>query len=157
MVSRPSSVPSSHSIGTRSRNRVSWAARRACSSGVNGAAVNPSRRSRTSSRADSNARTSPAIAAAIAGDVQAFESARDEVRERLDGFTAAPFTPEEQARRAAQLTRFLELVPVEWDHGTEDGRLTVPFEMQEMTAFIDAAQSALDDLEPELDQRDPRP
>ena len=94
-------------------------------------------------------------AAAIRGDVRGFEAARDDVREHLDGFTAAPFTPEEQARRAAQLTRFLELVPVEWDHGTEDGRLTVPFEMQEMTAFIDAAQSAVDDLEPELDQRDP--
>ena len=93
--------------------------------------------------------------AAIRGDTEAFEQARDDVRERLDGFTAAPFTPEEQARRAAQLTRFLELVPVEWDHGTEDGNLTVPFEMQEMTAFIDAAQSAVDDLEPELDQRDP--
>ena len=94
-------------------------------------------------------------AAAIAGDRKKFATATDDVRASLDGFTAAPFTPEEQARRAAQLTRFLELVPVEWDHGTEDGRLTVPFEMQEMTAFIDAAQSAVDDLEPVLDERDP--
>ncbi len=46
-------------------------------------------------------------------------------------------------------------MPVEWDHGTEDGRLTVPFEMQEMLAFVDGAQAALDDLEPELDERDP--
>ena len=93
--------------------------------------------------------------AATAGDRQGFTAARDEVKERLDGFTAAPFTPEEQARRAAQLTTFLDLVSVEWDHGTEDGRLTVPFEMQEMLAFIDGAQAALDDLEPELDRRDP--
>ncbi len=92
---------------------------------------------------------------ATAGDAQGFAAATREVRERLDGFTAAPFTPEEQARRAAQLTRFLELVPVEWDHGTEDGRLTVPFEMQEMLAFTDGAQAALDDLEPVLDERDP--
>jgi high-affinity iron transporter len=93
--------------------------------------------------------------AALTGNASGFSAAAAEVRERLDGFTAAPFTPDEQARRAAQLTTFLDLVPVEWDHGTEDGRLTVPFEMQEMLAFVDGAQAALDDLEPELDERDP--
>ena len=40
----------------------------------------------------------------------------------LDGFTAAPFTPEEQSRRAHQLTRFLDLIPVEYDRGTERRR-----------------------------------
>ena len=51
--------------------------------------------------------------AAVAGDPTEYRQARDEVLETLDGFTAAPFTPAEQARRAAQLTRFLELLPTE--------------------------------------------
>ena len=33
--------------------------------------------------------------------------------------------------------------------------MTIPFELQEMLAFIDGAEAALDDLEPELDERDP--
>ena len=33
--------------------------------------------------------------------------------------------------------------------------MTIPFELQEMLAFIDAADSALTDLEGELDERDP--
>ena len=38
-------------------------------------------------------------------------------RRALDGFTAAPFTAEEAARRAQQLLRFLALVPVEYGRG----------------------------------------
>jgi high-affinity iron transporter len=94
--------------------------------------------------------------AAIAEDAAAFKRARDRVLADLDGFTAAPFTPEEEARRAQQLIRFLDLVPIEYDHGTEDGHVTIPFELSgEMLAFIDAARSALDDLAGPLDERDP--
>ena len=93
--------------------------------------------------------------AAVAGDEQGFQDANEAVRSDLDGFVAAPFTQEEQARRAAQLTRFLDLVPIEYDDGTEDGRVTIPFELQEGVAFIDGAQDALDDLEPALAERDP--
>ena len=93
--------------------------------------------------------------AAVAGDEQGFEDANEAVRSDFDGFVAAPFTQEEQARRAAQLTRFLDLVPIEYDDGTEDGRVTIPFELQEGVAFIDGAQDALDDLEPALAERDP--
>ena len=93
-------------------------------------------------------------AARGAGGV-AFEDARERVLAVLDGFTAAPFTAAEQARRASQLTRFLDLVPIEYDDGTEDGRVTIPFELQEAVAFIDAAQASFDDLEPELQERDP--
>ncbi len=46
-------------------------------------------------------------------------------RRPLDGFVAAPFTRAEQARRAAQLVRFLDLVPIEYDRGTDDGRVTL--------------------------------
>ena len=96
------------------------------------------------------------VDAAGDADPGRFAAATQAVEKRLDGFTAAPFTPEEQARRAAQLTRFVDLIPVEYDHGTEDGRVTIPFELQEMLAFIDAADSALTDLEGELDERDPQ-
>ena len=73
----------------------------------------------------------------------------------LDGFTAAPFTAEEQARRAGQLTRFIELIPVDYDHGIDDGKVTSQFEIQESMAFADAAVSAFSDLEEELAKRNP--
>ena len=47
-------------------------------------------------------------------------------------------------------------MPIEYDDGTEDGRVTIPFELQEAVAFIDGAQAAFDDLEPVLDERDPQ-
>jgi len=73
----------------------------------------------------------------------------------LDHFTAAPFTAEEQARRAQQLIRFLDLIPVEYDHGVSGTEVTTPFEITEGIAFVDAAQSALNDLSPELEKLDP--
>ncbi len=93
--------------------------------------------------------------AAIAGDERAFAEAREAIESDLDGFVAAPFTPEEEARRAAQLTRFLDLVPIEYDDGTDDGQVTIPFELQEAVAFIDGASDALADLEGRLDRTDP--
>ena len=59
----------------------------------------------------------------------------------LEGFRAAPLGPEEQIRRAGQLQRFLELVPIEYDRGVEDGRVTLDFEIQEAITFRDAASS----------------
>ena len=94
--------------------------------------------------------------AARRGDSQGFRAARTQVSDALDGFTAAPFTREEQARRAGQLVRFLDLVPIEYDRGTEEGRVTVDFEIQEAVAFQEGAASAFSDLEGELSQRDAR-
>ena len=48
--------------------------------------------------------------------------------------TASPplrFTPDEQVRRAQQLIRFLDLIPIEYDRGTDDGEVTLDFEIQE--------------------------
>ncbi|MGE4428631.1 MAG: FTR1 family protein [Solirubrobacteraceae bacterium] len=94
------------------------------------------------------------VADAVAGrfadagrDAKAFEAA-------LDGFVAAPFTPEEQARRASQLLRFVELVPIEYRDGTEDGRVTVDFEMQEAKAFVEGADAAFADIGDALRRRD---
>ena len=84
-----------------------------------------------------------------------FLSVRNDAMEVLDGFVAAPFTAEEQARRAAQLVRFLDLIPVEYRDGVDDGRVTIPFEIQEGIAFQEGAVSAFGDLEAELRERDP--
>ncbi|HKH41626.1 MAG TPA: FTR1 family protein [Solirubrobacterales bacterium] len=93
--------------------------------------------------------------AARTGQAADFFRARNEAIAILDGFTAAPFTTEEQARRANQLTRFLELVPVEYDHGTEGERVTIPFEIQEAIAFVEGARSAFGDLDSALSERNP--
>ncbi|MGH2990036.1 MAG: FTR1 family iron permease, partial [Solirubrobacterales bacterium] len=93
-------------------------------------------------------------ASAATGEARAFRRDRARALRALDGFTAAPFTPEEQARRANQLIRFLDLVPIEYDDGTEEDRVTIPFELQEAVAFMEGAQSAFNDLESTLQERD---
>jgi high-affinity iron transporter len=74
----------------------------------------------------------------------------------LEGFRAVALSPEERLRRAGQLQRFLELVPIEYDRGVEDGRVTLDFEVQEAITFRDAASAALVDLVPFLLRRDPQ-
>lgn len=93
-------------------------------------------------------------AAALDGDRGGFEAARKRVEADLEGFVAAPLTPEEQVNRAAQLIRFLDLVPKEFDKGTADDRVTIPFEIQEAVAFMDGVETAFADLEPALLERD---
>jgi high-affinity iron transporter len=92
---------------------------------------------------------------ALRGDERGFAAARKQVSRALDGFTAAPFTAEEQARRAGQLIRFVQLIPVDYGHGTDDGKVTSQFEIQESKAFADAAASAFSDLEEDLTKRKP--
>ncbi|MEX2105849.1 MAG: FTR1 family protein [Solirubrobacterales bacterium] len=94
-------------------------------------------------------------AAGASSDRGGFEAARERVEADLEGFTAAPLTPDEQVNRASQLTRFLDLVPKEYDKGTADGRVTIPFEVQEGVAFMDGVEAAFSDLEPVLLERDP--
>jgi high-affinity iron transporter len=92
---------------------------------------------------------------ALRGDRDAYAAARRQVARSLDGFTAAPFTAEEQARRAGQLIRFVELIPGDYGRGVADGKVTKQFEIQESMAFADAAVSAFSDLEEDLTKRDP--
>ena len=94
-------------------------------------------------------------AAAESGDRQAATTARAEIDQALDGFTAAPFTAAESARRAQQLLRFIALVPVEYGRGVKDHRVTKDFEIQEAIAFGTAADAAFDDLRDQLAKRDP--
>jgi high-affinity iron transporter len=92
-------------------------------------------------------------ATALAGG-SSFTAARAAAVGALEGFTAAPFTPEEAARRAQQLLRFLALVPVEYGRGVRDRRVTLDFEVQEAVAFRTGAQSAFADLRDQLAKRD---
>jgi high-affinity iron transporter len=93
------------------------------------------------------AATAQARAAFAAGDTE-------RAAEALEGFTAAPFTPDEAARRAQQLLRFLALVPVEYGRGVDDTRVTLDFEIQEAVAFRTGAAAAFADLRDQLAKRD---
>jgi high-affinity iron transporter len=91
-------------------------------------------------------------AAAVGG--RNLTSARKRAAATLEGFTAAPLTGGEAARRAQQLLRFLALVPVEYERGVSDGRVTKDFEIQEAVAFQGGARAALADLHDRLAKRD---
>jgi high-affinity iron transporter len=95
-----------------------------------------------------------AARAAAGGDTTAYRAARVEIDRALSGFTAAPLTAEEAARRAQQLLRFLALVPVEYDRGVSDTRVTLDFEVQEAVAFRTGAEAAFVDLQQQLSKRD---
>ena len=92
--------------------------------------------------------------AAITSDADAYTSARAEVDAALAGFRAAPLSPAEAARRAGQLTRFLTLVPVEYERGVRDGQISNDIEIQEALTFQAGAVAAFRDLESLLSARD---
>jgi high-affinity iron transporter len=91
---------------------------------------------------------------ALGDDLAAFSAARDRAAAALEGFTAAPFTAEEAARRAQQLLRFLALVPVEYGRGVKDTTVHLDFEIQEAAAFHTGASAAFADLRDQLAKRD---
>lgn len=93
--------------------------------------------------------------AVASGDLKAAEAERAAIDKALDGFVAAPFTAKEEARRAQQLFRFLELVPFEYERGVRDGKVTVDFEIQEAVGFRNGAEAAFGDLKGKLQRRDP--
>lgn len=78
-----------------------------------------------------------------------------QVEESLRGFRAAPLTPEEEARRAGQLLRYLSLVPLEYGRGVNGTQVMHDFEIQEAITFHAGAQAAFSDLQAVLEQRDP--
>jgi high-affinity iron transporter len=91
---------------------------------------------------------------AAAGDAGGYRAARARLGAALAGFTAAPFTAKESARRAQQLLRFLALVPVEYARGVKGTRVTLDFEIQEAVAFRTGAAAAFADLQSQLARRD---
>lgn len=93
------------------------------------------------------------VTAATNGDE--LDGALARIHESLLDFRAAPLSPEEQARRAGQLLRYVELVAVEYGRGISDGRVTKQFEIQEAVTFHEAAQAAFTDLRDLLSATDP--
>jgi high-affinity iron transporter len=89
-------------------------------------------------------------------DARDLGPALDAAGRALEGFTAAPFTPQEAARRAQQLLQFLELVPVEYGRGVKGTNVTKDFEITEAVAFRTGAVGAFADLRDQLAKRDPR-
>lgn len=91
--------------------------------------------------------------------LQADEAARQQLGQQLQAtvhsFRAAPLSPTEQARRAGQMLRFLNLVPVEYGRGVTDGAVLIEFEVQEAVSFMSGAQAAFADLRLTLAQIDP--
>ena len=72
----------------------------------------------------------------------------------LEGFAAAPLSPDEAVRRSGQLLRFLELVSVEYGRGVDARHVNLEFEIQEAVAFRNGAVAAFADLRPALGRRD---
>lgn len=80
----------------------------------------------------------------------------DSISALLENFRAAPLSPAEQNRRADQLLRYLNLVPVEYERGVSNGQVTKQFEIQEAVTFHEAAQAAFDDLRDLLNASHPQ-
>lgn len=78
---------------------------------------------------------------------QAVTAASAAVTAALEGFRAAPLSPDEQHRRAGQLLRFLSLVPVEYARGVRNGVVTTDLEIREAITFRSGAEAAFRDLE----------
>jgi high-affinity iron transporter len=93
-------------------------------------------------------------AAAISDDDVAYTSAREQIDTLLSGFRAAPLSAEEAARRAGQLLRFIDLVPVEYGRGVRDGQVVSDLEIQEAQTFREGAVAAFADLQSTLAERD---
>jgi high-affinity iron transporter len=87
-------------------------------------------------------------------DAADYRAARAAADRAVAGFTAAPLTGSEAARRAQQLLRFLALVPVEYGRGVKGDRVTLDFEVQEAIAFRTGAAAAFADLQSVLAKRD---
>ncbi len=77
-----------------------------------------------------------------------------QVQAQLDGFRAAPLSPSEQTRRAGQLLRYLNLVPIEYGRGVKNNQVTSDLEIQEAVTFFHGATAAFADLQPLLSERD---
>lgn len=76
------------------------------------------------------------------------------VEATLKGFRAAPLSAEEQHRRAGQLLRFLQLVPIEYGRGVRGGQVTSGIEIREAITFHTGTSAAFADLRDILAIRD---
>ena len=93
--------------------------------------------------------------ALLAGDEATVADLAARLNATLGSFRAAPLSPDDQARRAGQLLRFLALVPVEYGRGVTEQTVMVDLEVQEAVTFMGGAAAAFADLRLGLEGIDP--
>ncbi|MCA0454643.1 MAG: FTR1 family protein [Chloroflexi bacterium] len=91
---------------------------------------------------------------AVNGDVYSFQLNIESIQTALKGFRAAPLNEADQARRAGQLIRFVDLVSIEYKRGIVNGVVVRSIEIQEATTFLEASTAAFNDISLTLEQRD---
>lgn len=104
------------------------------------------------------AQNGDAAATKLTGQFATLPTSLTTVQASLSGFRAAPLSERETHARAAQVTRFLSLVPVEYARGVklDGGRavVTQEVEVNEARTFLGGAVSALADIAPLLPDQD---
>lgn len=74
----------------------------------------------------------------------------------LATYSPTSLSPEDRERRVRLLSRFVGLVPVEYEKGVRDGQVTIPFEYFEAGLFRDRAEMLFGDLGSDLAARSPQ-
>ena len=100
----------------------------------------------TADPAEMTATVDGLLPALLAGDETAVAATTARLGEALASFRAAPLSPDDQARRAGQLLRYLALVPVEYGRGVTEQTVMVDLEVQEAVTFMRGAEAAFADL-----------
>lgn len=95
------------------------------------------------------------LTAAKNGDISAVDETRQAITTALMGFRAAPLSEAEIVRRAGQLSRFITLVPIEYERGVRNGVVIADIEIQEAITFHQGAAAAFADLQGTLSEIDP--
>ena len=95
------------------------------------------------------------LPALLAGDEATVATTAERLSATLGSFRAAPLSPDDQARRAGQLLRFLALVPVEYGRGVTEQTVMVELEVQEAVSFMGGAEASFADLRLGLEAIDP--
>ncbi len=86
------------------------------------------------------------LPALLSGDETAVATTAARLVDTLATFRAAPLSPDDQARRAGQLLRYLALVPVEYGRGVTAQTVMIDLEVQEAVTFMRGAEAAFADL-----------
>ncbi|MEP6986949.1 MAG: FTR1 family protein, partial [Chloroflexota bacterium] len=89
---------------------------------------------------------------AVSGDKYSYELNMQSIQAALKGFRAAPLSETDQARRAGQLIRFVDLVSIEYKRGIHDGVVVKGIEIQEATTFLAASTAAFNDISQTLEK-----
>lgn len=71
----------------------------------------------------------------------------------LATYSPTNLSDDDRERRVRLLSRFIGLVPVEYEKGVRDGEVTIPFEYFEAGLFLDRATMLFGDLGPDLAAR----